>query len=201
MSEKSLAERSKLTKSLGYTGLHAFLFVDEVDEASGSVSEVLAHAWHHAHFENGHVLFAHEFVGPFIGFAHLRTARDDLEGLEGLVEELRSQGVSGRVAIETRIYTSPEGTPMSVKRLPCEVVGLVKIWTKKRRSRRVLKSLGNELGPRFRGVSGVVGDFDILLEVQAAKLRPLARMVQERVRDWPGVVRIEAGFADMRNEP
>lgn len=105
------------------------------------------------------------------------------------------------VAIETRGYVNPQGMPMSVKRLPCEVVGLVKIWTERKRTRRVLQSLGDTLGPQFRGASVVAGDFDILLEVQATKVRPLARLVNERVRDWPGVVRIEAGFADMRNEP
>ncbi len=201
MSERATAERSKQMKSLGYTGLHAFLFVDHVDPASGSVRQVLADIWHHAHFENGHVLFAHDFVGPFLGFAHLRAAKDDLEGLEGLVEELQLRGVRCQLAIETRFYQSPQGVPMAVKRMPCEVVGLVKIWTKKRRAHRVLQSLGDELGPQFRGASGVSGDFDVLLEVQAPKLRPLARMVQERVRDWPGVARIEAGFADLRNEP
>lgn len=83
MSTRAMVERSKEMKSLGYTGLHAFLFVDHADAASGSLREVLANAWHHSHFENGQVLFAHEFVGPFLGFAHLRAAKDDLEGLEG----------------------------------------------------------------------------------------------------------------------
>lgn len=201
MSTRAMVERSKQVKSLGYTGLHAFLFVDHADAAKGSLRELLADAWHHCHFESGQVLFAHEFVGPFLGFAHLRAAKDDLEGLEGLLEELRDRGVGCSVAIETRGYVNTQGTPMSVKRMPCEVVGLVKIWTKRKRTRRVLQSLGDNLGPQFRGASLVVGDFDILLEVQATKLLPLARLVNRRVRDWPGVERIEAGFADMRNEP
>ena len=40
MSTRAMVERSKEMKSLGYTGLHAFLFYDHADAASGSLREV-----------------------------------------------------------------------------------------------------------------------------------------------------------------
>ena len=92
--------------------------------------------------------------------------------------------------------------PTSVKRLPCEVRRLGQdLDGKEANPARSSKPRRHPGSPSSVARAVVAGDFDILLEVQATKVRPLARLVNERVRDWPGVVRIEAGFADMRNEP
>jgi len=197
MATERAAKKSGDTGDLDYTGSHAFLFVDHVDPQAGTVRDVMMSIWKGEPFANGSVLFAHDFVGPFLGFAHLRA--EDLEGMEKLVAELQGLGVRCALASEVGVYKS--GTQLKgTKRSGCEIVGLVKIWTDGS-PRKVVQSLGDDdLGGQFRGASLVVGDFDVLLEVQDSTFGPLARTVRKTVRRWPRVDRIEVGFADLRNE-
>jgi hypothetical protein len=204
MASKAAAKKSGHKKKLDYSGLHAFLFVDHVAPKAGTVRDVMMKIWKKPSFENGQVLFAHDFVGPFLGFAHLRAEDDDLESMERLVAELQDEGARCTLATEVGVYQNgPQAK--GTKRSGCEIVGLVKIWTNVS-PREVVQSLGddelgeNVLGGRFRGASLVLGDFDVLLEVQDSTFEPLAQTVLEIVRGWAGVERIEAGFADLRNE-
>ena len=195
--------KKRLIKSkakLNYKGLHSFLFVDHVTEgksARGAMEKIASFVP-----TSGNVLFAHGFVGSFLGFAHLQVAQDDLEAMERLFADLQVMaGVGCSLAHETSVYEGPFG-PAGPKRYPCEIVALIKIWVARGTTpAKVRDSLGKQVGPAFRGVSTVTGEFDILLELQDSEFIPLTEVVQNKIRTWPGVARTEVAYADMRNEP
>ena len=69
-----------------YTGLHAFVFIKEVDPGR-NVADVVDDIADPERFtsDNGRVLFASVVVGSYIGFAHVRTDEGDLAALQRLI--------------------------------------------------------------------------------------------------------------------
>jgi hypothetical protein len=65
-----------------YTGLHAFVFIKEVDPGR-SIADVVDDIADPERFssDNGRVLFASVAVGSYIGFAHVRADDGDLAGV------------------------------------------------------------------------------------------------------------------------
>jgi hypothetical protein len=91
-----------------YTGLHAFVFIKEVDPGR-NVADVVDDIADPERFtsDNGRVLFASVVVGSYIGFAHVRADEGDLAALQRLIyHDLWARGVGCEHAVEGPVYTT-----------------------------------------------------------------------------------------------
>ena len=90
-----------------YTGLHAFVFIKEVDPGR-NIADVVDEIADPERFssENGQVLFASVAVGSYIGFAHVRADDGDLAALQRFIyQDLWAKGVGCEHAVEgPRVY-------------------------------------------------------------------------------------------------
>ncbi len=179
-----------------YEGIHAFVFIDRVDEGT-TILQVVKNL-RDLRSDLGQVLFASELVGPFHGFAHV--ASDDLPGLQKFVfGPVWDQGVHCQYSIEGPVYTDGV-TPLGPKRFSPEYVALVRIWTECGRAMGVLNALGSQLehgteGGPFVGASIVYGAFDILLQLGSERsFEGVAEPILERLQVIPGVARTETSF-------
>lgn len=176
-----------------YTGLHAFVFVREVDPGT-NVRDVVG-----ALRELGRpqVRFAAETVGTYIGFAHVRT--ETLGELQDLiVGELWERGVHCDHCVEggvAQVGTRKAGA----KRSTPEIIGLVRVRTRRGAIQDVLDAMADENGPlraTFRGASIVFGDFDILLQLGGETFEQVAGDALGPLQTIEGITGTDTAFID-----
>ena len=179
-----------------YTGLHAFAFIEHVDEGTtpeAVVEEVLKLGSP----PDGPVLFASPFVGDYVAFVHVRA--EDLAGLQDTIErDLWPAGVHTTWSVESDYYrqvTDAGPVRRGAKRKSPQVIALSKVRVQRGRIGSVLKALGSVTG--FVGASVVSGDFDILLQTGGDTFDDVARSLNE-VQGTDGIIRTSTAFADGR---
>jgi DNA-binding Lrp family transcriptional regulator len=182
-----------------YTGLHAFVFIKDVDPGR-NIADVVEDLGGPAgaEFPNGRVLFASVLVGSHIGFAHVRTGAGDLAALQRLIyRDLWAKGVRCEHAVEGPVY-QPQGinaTPKGPKRGSPPFCALIRI-----RADDDPFAVMNELARRFgdtdpfQGASVLYGSADILVELAGDTLDAVSGPILDVVRGAPGVVWTETSF-------
>ncbi len=181
-----------------YTGLHSFVFINEVDPGI-TVRSVIDRV---RELPRRQVLFASELVGSSIGFAHVRVEEEgDLSGLQDLIGgELWQRGVHCEHSTEVKV--AKQGAKlMGAKRTTPEVLALVRIKTAPRRLDEVLETISAETGglsQTFRGASIVAGNYDILLQLGADEYQPVADAVYGPLQLVEGIRQTDTAFTDAR---
>jgi hypothetical protein len=184
-----------------YTGVHTFVFMDHVPPDKNVRDVVKELRRRGPDPERGPVMFASEFVGPYIAFAHLRTEQEEGRDL-AVVQELIAGtlwdlGVHCNYASEKQAATTSSGIK-GAKRGSPGIIGLVRISVRAKKFDDVWEdviALIEEDPERFRGASEVQGDFDILLQVSGETFND-AKDAAAQVRGVKGVADMDTAFAD-----
>jgi hypothetical protein len=189
-----MAERDR---SLDYTGIHAFVFVDRVDPGV-NIREVVDTLRAFGPPPKGPVIFASDFVGDYLAFAHLRVEEEDLAGLQDLISgALWERGVHCKYAVEAATYKdSRTDIHIGTKRGTPEIIGLVSIRVERGRVDDVLEQLGAL--PGFKGASVLFGDVDILLQLGGDTFKEVADAAMQGLQGVDGIVHTSTAFADGR---
>lgn len=181
-----------------YTGLHAFVFIDRIP-GSTSPAEVVSALRALGSPPDGPVIFASEFVGRYLAFAHLWVENeDDLSGLQDLITgPLWELGARCQYCVEADVFSGDENgltVKKGTKRATPEVIALVSIVAERGKVGDVVRALG-EL-PNFKGASVVTGDFDILLQLGGNNLTDVLETALTSLQDVEGIVHTSTAFAD-----
>jgi hypothetical protein len=183
-----------------YTGLHAFVFIDNVDPGR-NVADVVEDlgGTEGRLFPNGRVLFASVTVGTHKGFAHVRADEGNLAALQRLIyQDLWAEGVRCEHAVEGPVYT-PQGAnalPKGPKRRSPPFCALVRVRTDDDPI-----AVMNEIARRFRddepfqGASVTFGSADLLVELAGDYLDAVRGPVLGVIRGTPGVIWTKTLFA------
>jgi hypothetical protein len=191
---------------LEYTGLHAFVFIDDVgrDRNVTDVIEALGGP-DGREFDNGLVLFASVLVGAHKGFAHVRTGEGDLAALQRLIyQDLWAVGVRCEHAVEGPVYTprAVNARPKGPKRKSPPFCALVRV-----RTDDDPVAVMNEIGSRFQdtdpfqGASVTFGTADLLVELAGDSLDAVRDPVLDVIRGTPGVVWTKTSFTYTEPRP
>ena len=179
-----------------YTGLHAFAFVEHVDEGT-TPEAVVAEVLNLGSPPDGPVVFASTFVGNYVAFVHVRA--EDLAGLQDIIDrDLWPAGVHTKWSVESDFYreqTNAGPVMMGAKRKSPQLIALSQVRVQHGRIGSVLKALRPIDG--FVGASVVSGDFDILLQTGGDTFDDVAATLNE-VQKVDGVLRTSTAFADGR---
>ena len=176
-----------------YTGLHAFVFIHEVDPGTNIRSVVEAARG----LGQPRMRFAAEAVGSYLGFAHVRT--DTLAEMHDLIAgDLWEQGVHCSHAVEK---DGPRRGPRLVgaKRSTPEVIALSRVRTRTGTLSDVLDTMAAEHGPlrrTFRGASVVFGGFDILLQLGGESFEDVAEDAANALQSIDGITGTDTAFID-----
>jgi hypothetical protein len=182
-----------------YTGLHAFVFIKEVDPGR-NIADVIDDLADPERFtsENGRVLFASVVVGSYIGFAHVRTGEGDLAALQRLIyRDLWARGVRCEHAVEGPVYT-PRGvnaTPKGPKRKSPPFCALVRVRTDDDPV-AVMSEIASRFDDNepFQGASVIFGRADLLVELAGYTLDEVSEPVLSKIREAPGVLWTDTAF-------
>jgi hypothetical protein len=185
---------------LAYTGLHAFVFIDDVDPGR-NVADVIEDLGgvEGREFPNGRVLFASVTVGAHKGFAHVRAEDGDLGALQRLIyQDLWAEGVRCEHAVEGPLYM-PQGvnaTPKAPKRKSPPFCALVRVRTDDDPI-AVMNEIARRFGDTdpFQGASVTFGSADLLVELAGDSLDAVDGPVLDVIRGTPGVVWTKTLFA------
>jgi DNA-binding Lrp family transcriptional regulator len=169
-----------------YTGLHAFVFIKEVDPGR-NVADVVDDIADPERFtsDNGRVLFASVVVGSYIGFAHVRTDEGDLAALQRLIyHDLWARGMG--------VNPQPKGP----KRKSPPFCALVRVRTDDDpvAVMREIARRFDETDP-FQGASVTFGRADLLVELAGDTLDAVSEPVLSVIREAPGVIWTDTAFA------
>ena len=183
-----------------YTGLHAFVFIKEVDPGR-NVADVVDDIADPERFtsDNGRVLFASVVVGSYIGFAHVRTDEGDLAALQRLIyHDLWARGVGCEHAVEGPVYTTMgvNAQPKGPKRKSPPFCALVRVRTDDDpvAVMREIARRFDETDP-FQGASVTFGRADLLVELAGDTLDAVSQPVLSVIREAPGVIWTDTAFA------
>ncbi len=183
-----------------YTGLHAFVFIDQVDPGT-NIRTVIDDLRSYGPPPDGPVMFASEMVGSSIGFAHVRVEDGDLAGLQDLIAGgLWERGVHCRYCIEVD-YAHDEARRKAVKRSTPEIIAIVRVRTARGRLADVLGELFDPHGPvadTFKGASVVTGDTDMLVQLGAEDYQTVADAVYGPLQSIDGITNTNTAFTDAR---
>jgi DNA-binding Lrp family transcriptional regulator len=183
-----------------YTGLHAFVFIKEVDPGR-NIADVIDDLADPERFasDNGRVLFASVVVGSYIGFAHVRAEDGDLAALQRLIyHDLWARGVRCEHAVEGPVHNTmgavPE--PKGPKRKSPPFCALVRVRTDDDPT-AVMTEIARRFGDTdpFQGASVTFGRADLLVELAGDTLDAVREPVLSVIRDAPGVVWTDTAFA------
>jgi hypothetical protein len=169
-----------------YTGVHAFLFIDQVKEGT-SPEQVVERL---RLVGKPPIMYASTFVGDFVAFAHVRT--ESLGELQDLIDgTVWEAGARCKWGIE-----SPVRTP-GVKRRSPGLIALTRIKMRTGTADDARESLADAGGTGFVGASVLTGEYDILLQmtgdsVDDAKANIMSALAP--IRD--DVQRTSTAFAD-----
>jgi hypothetical protein len=183
-----------------YTGLHAFVFIDDVDPGR-NVADVIEDlgAAEGREFPNGRVMFASVLVGAHKGFAHVRADAGDLAALQRLIyQDLWAEGVRCEHAVEGPVYM-PQGAnalPKGPKRRSPPFCALVRVRTDDDPT-AVMNEIARRFGDAdpFQGASVTFGSADLLVELAGDSLDAVRGPVLDVLRGTPGVVWTRTSFA------
>jgi len=187
-----------------YEGVHAFLFIREVDPGD-SIRKIVARLQDGGlvNKETGPVFFASDFVGAFKGFVH--AGADDLTALlDLLARALWDAGVHCEPALEGTVSGTTSGLPLpplGPKRQSPPYCALVRIDLRRDPSVDPLEVL-NRLRDvsLFQGASIVFGDFDILLELGADDYDSLTEAVRNWAKGFPEVERSRSALTHVSSD-
>jgi DNA-binding Lrp family transcriptional regulator len=173
-----------------YTGVHAFVLIDQV-EPGKTPEEVVAAL---RALGKPPIMYASTFVGDFVAFAHVRAR--DLRHLQDLMADpIWGAGARCSWHVETRITT------LGAKRKSPGLIALTQVKMRPgtaKEARAVLASRGPQ---GFVGASVVSGHFDILLQMTGDSIEDIEERVEAALSDVDGVIRTSTSFADGdRNE-
>lgn len=185
-----------------YTGLHAFVFLDQAPEGTRNRDVVLAlRDLPPDETTTGRVLFASEFVGAYHGFAHVRVDDSDGQGLKRLQHfiagPLFDSGARSDYATESGVAETTGGKK-GAKRGSPGIIGLVRIKVKRSKAEEVwthVVALIEDRPETFVGASTVNGDFDILLQLGGTTLEEVQDAAFE-LSSVSGIVRSETALTD-----
>jgi DNA-binding Lrp family transcriptional regulator len=198
---------------LDYTGVHAFVFINQVHpaldvgtgqlkgpESDGStIRDVIDALRSFGPPPDGPVIFAAELVGSAKGFAHLRA--DTLADLQDFIGgQLSRRGITSDYSTEADV-AKVAGRKKGAKRSTPEVIALVRIKVEKGRLRDVLRDLADEHGPlrrTFKGASVVFGNYDILLQLGGDEFDDVADAVYGPLQEIDGIASTNTAFTDAR---
>jgi hypothetical protein len=196
------------SNDLDYTGLHAFVFIDDVDP-DRNVAEVVEALGgpEGREFPNGRVLFASVLVGAHKGFAHVRVDEGDLAALQRLIyRDLWAVGVRSEHAVEGPVYVPQSAEalalPMGPKRRSPPFCALVRVRTDDDPV-AVMNTIGRRFGDAdpFQGASVTFGSADLLVELAGDTLDAVRGPVLDVIRGTPGVVWTKTSFTYSEPRP
>jgi hypothetical protein len=183
-----------------YTGLHAFVFIKEVDPGR-NIADVVDDIADPEHFssDNGRVLFASVVVGSYIGFAHVRADDGDLPALQRFIyQDLWARGVRCEHAIEGPVYTpmALNALPKGPKRKSPPFCALVRVRTDDDPV-AVMREIARRFDDSdpFQGASVIFGRADLLVELAGDTLDAVSEPVLSVIREAPGVLWTDTAFA------
>jgi hypothetical protein len=185
-----------------YTGLHAFVFLDQAPEGTRNRDVVRAlRELDPDPDTTGRVIFASEFVGAYHGFAHVRVDDEDGQGLKRLLRfiggPLFDAGARSNYATESAVAETTDGKK-GAKRGSPGIIGLVRIKVRRSKADEVwtqVEALVQERPETFVGASLVDGDFDILLQLGGETLKEVQDAAFE-LSSVTGIVRSETALTD-----
>lgn len=176
-----------------YTGLHAFVFVHEVDPGA-NIRAVIGDV---RGLGEPRMRFAAEVVGSYLGFAHVRT--ETLGEMHDLIAvDLWERGVHCSHAIEKDVAKQGERL-IGAKRSTPEIIALSRVRTRTGALYDVLDMMAAEHGPlrrTFRGASVVFGDFDILLQLGGESYEEVADDAANALQSIDGISGTDTAFID-----
>jgi hypothetical protein len=183
-----------------YTGLHAFVFIKEVDPGR-NIADVVDDLADPERFssEDGRVLFASVVVGSYIGFAHVRAREGDLAALQRLIyRDLWARGVRCEHAVEGPVYSTRgvNATPKGPKRKSPPFCALVRVGTDDDPV-AVMSEIARRFDDTdpFQGASVIFGRADLLVELAGNTLDAVSEPVLSVIREAPGVLWTDTAFA------
>lgn len=200
--ERMAAKKKKKDPGDWYTGLHAFVFLDQAPQGTRNRDVVQAlRDLAPDETTTGRVIFASEFVGAYHGFAHVRVDDADGEGLKRLQHfiagPLFDAGARSNYATESAVAETTDGKK-GAKRGSPGIIGLTRITVKRSKAEDVwtqLVALIEERPETFVGASIVSGDFDILLQLGGETLEEVQNAAFE-LSSVSGIVRSETALTD-----
>ena len=171
-------------------GLHAFVFVDEVDPQT-DFRQAIAQA---RGLGPARVLFAAEVVGSSLGFIHIRVDDDDLPGLQDLIfRELWDLGIRCSHCLE--IKTGRQG----VKRDTPDVIAISKLRVPRDGIDDLIYALEADDSPvrdTLKGISVVTGDWDVLVQLNGPDFETVRKAVLEDLTQFSGILASDTLFTD-----
>jgi len=183
-----------------YSGLHAFIFINEVDPGT-NIRTVINNLREFGPPPDGPVLFAAEMVGSSLGFAHIRVDDGDLAGLQDLIaNELWDRGVHCDHCIE-KDTSNRNGNRQGVKRDTPEIIAISKLRVRRGAIPQLLDDLADPDGPlgtTFKGASVVFGKYDVLVQLGGDDFDTVADAVYNDLPRFDDILDSDTLFTDGR---
>lgn len=172
-----------------YTGLHAFLFIDQVEQGKNP-EDVVRELREHG---KPPIMYASTFVGDFVAFAHVRA--ETLGELQDLIEgTIWAAGARCTWAIESPMQ------PLGAKRKSPGIIALTRIKMRPGTAdaaRQSLADAGAASGPGFVGVSVITGEYDILLQMTGGSVDDARANIMNALQPLgDALMRTSTAFAD-----
>ena len=171
-------------------GLHAFVFVDELDPQTDFRQALTAVRG----LGPARVIFAAEVVGSSLGFVHVRVEEGDLRGLQDLIfRDLWEQGIRCSHCIE--IKTGRQG----VKRDTPEIIAISKLRVPRGGIDDLIDTLEASNSPvrtTLKGISVVTGEWDVLVQLGADDFDTVRDSVLYDLTQIPGILDSDTLFTD-----
>lgn len=168
-----------------YTGLHAFLFIDEVEP--GKTAEQVVQALR----EKGKppIMYASTFVGDYVAFAHVRVK--NVGELQDLIEDTVWQaGARCSWGVESKIHQ------FGAKRKSPGLIALTRVQMQPAFVDQARQTLVDAQSTGFVGASVITGQHDILLQMTGDSVEDAKANIQGALSGIEGLVRTSTAFAD-----
>ena len=168
-----------------YTGVHAFVLIDQV-EPGKTPEEVVAAL---RALGKPPIMYASAFVGDFVAFAHVR-ARDIRHLQDLMAEPIWSAGARCSWHTESSIRI------MGAKRKSPGLIALTQVKMRPATAKPARALLVSRKPEGFVGASVVSGHFDMLLQMTGSSIDDVEERVEAALSGIDGVIRTSTSFAD-----
>ncbi|MGH2640701.1 MAG: hypothetical protein ACRDGO_03270 [Actinomycetota bacterium] len=168
-----------------YTGVHAFVLIDQVEP--GRTPEEVVGALRA--LGKPPIMYASTFVGDFVAFAHVR-ARDIRHLQDLMADPIWNAGARCSWHTESRISI------LGAKRKSPGLIALTQVKMRPGTAKAARSMLASRAPQGFVGASVVSGHFDILLQMTGSSIEEVEERVEAALSDIDGVVRTSTSFAD-----